>query len=375
MEPKPLEWLNQPPVLALIARGRQTGSLTYDEINAVLPSEPSHEDLERLLEVLESQGISVIDEPDDSDSPATPVPEEPAPPVPESPYHRDAAFEQRLRGFGVPFSDAMVSHDPATGLVFDAELIVPGDRALATWLLLRNAVPLTGLWPVIERERNEANYDEDRPYPLDPGGRRYEWEQAWRRDRTLPSPELTPEVIRADAAANIAASDKVPPTPWTFRSRAQRRWAPPVLSEPDAPLPITEPNLPELFANEGPFRTVRLAFGGDWPFYPFMRIRLYPTRVPWEVFAYSPYGGWNDCPWPDEQLAVLRHWHTVCGTELVSIRNDWYELFVPRPPRTRHQAIEILHTHCGDERSFHVPEGAGLLEALAAAHYWHFWWD
>jgi hypothetical protein len=106
-----------------------------------------------------------------------------------------------------------------------------------------------------------------------------------------------------------------------------------------------------------------------------MRIRLYPTAVPWEVFAYAPFGGWNDCPWPGEQLAMLRHWHEVCGAEVVSVQFDWYELFVPRPPRTRHQALALLHTHFGEEQSFRVPAGADPLEALAKAHYWHFWWD
>jgi hypothetical protein len=295
---------------------------------------------------------------------------------PEPVYRRDAVFGEQLRSLGVPFSDATAAREP-DGSVFDAALIVPGDQALAAWLSLRNASPTTRLWPVIRGSAKEARFA-DGPEPLDPRGRVSEW---WKRRLADPSfrlPLLTPDMIRADAAANIAEAERVSPTPWTFRSRQRNEWIPPPISVPDEPLPASEPNLVELFTNEGPFRCHRIAFGStDWPIQPFMQIRLYPTMVPWEVFAYSPFGGWNDAPWPDEQLTMLRHWSGLYGAEIVSVQSDWYELFVPRPPRTRHQAIRLFNelTSFGEEQAFAMPEGGNPLEALGAAHYWHFWWD
>jgi hypothetical protein len=376
----------EPWLEALVARGRQTGTLTSDEVSAAIPDGGRIDTeivalLNRVLDRLDAEGITLIDTDGPGEEPPAPPPEpvlpNQTPEVEDDPvYRRDAAFEQRLREFGVPFSDAMVSHDPATGLVFDAELIVPGERALAAWFALRNAVPITGLWPVIQSELNEGTYNEAWPEQLDPGGRGREWFERFRRDHTIAPFRLGPETIRADAAANVAEAERVPPTPWGFRSRRRHDGPPPPIGEPDAPLPASEPDLAELFSNEGPFRCVRVSFGGnDWPFFPFLRVRLYPTAVPWEVFAYSPFGGWNDCPWPDEQLAMLRHWHERCGAEVVSVREDWYDLFVPHPPRTRPQAIELLRTHFGEERAFHVADGVDPVEALGRAHHWHFWWD
>ena len=48
---------------ALIERGKQTGSLTFDEVNTALPegtSDPGR--LEDILEQLEQNGVNVIDE-------------------------------------------------------------------------------------------------------------------------------------------------------------------------------------------------------------------------------------------------------------------------------------------------------------------------
>lgn len=368
------EWLKQPPVQALITRGKQTGALTFDEVNAALPNVIDPDQLAALCELFDRNGISLLDgdEPD-------PLPEEPLPEPPDSDpiYHRDAVFEKQLRAIGVPFSDVMCSYDPNTGLVFDAELIVPGEQVLEAWLALRNAVPLTGLCPVIRGERNEATYENDQPHQLDPRGR---LDAMWRevvRTRSGAFPRLTPDVIRADAAVTIVEAEKVPPTPWRF---GEHRGEPPVIEGPDAPFAPSEPNCAELFSNAGPFRAHYQGGGHpDYPTFPFMRVRLYPTTTPWEVFAYSPYCAGNDCPGPLEQLSLHRYWHGLYGTELVSVPGAWYELFVPRPPRTRHQALRLLHEmgRFGDETIFGYqprPEN-DLIEQLRTSHFWYFWWD
>lgn len=364
------QWLQQ-----LIQRGlAQSGTVSFNDLDAIAPPEFLEGSLfDWLYDQICEAGISLIDDEDQATqmpSTSEPIPEN----EPENIYLRDAAFEQRLRDFGVPFTDTMVSYEDS-GNIFDAELIVPGERALAAWLTLRNAVSATGIWPVIGRELNEATYGEVWPEQLDPRRRLAEQWRVAVQTMSAIVPRLTSDQIRADAAANIAEAAKVSPTPWTFRSAQAPGWKPPAFDEPDGPLPASEPDFAKLFSNDGPFRTVRAGFGGNnYPFHPFMRIRLYPTAVPWEVFAYSPFGGWNECPWPDEQLAMLKHWHAVCGAEVVSVREDWYDLFIPRLPRTRHQAIGLLSTHFGEDPVFRVSEGADVLEALSQAHHWHFWW-
>ncbi|MFO0157955.1 MAG: RNA polymerase sigma factor region1.1 domain-containing protein, partial [bacterium] len=60
-------------VKKMIARGRERGYVTYDEINAVLPPDQvSSEQIEDTLALLSEQGINVVEneEPDDEDGAA-----------------------------------------------------------------------------------------------------------------------------------------------------------------------------------------------------------------------------------------------------------------------------------------------------------------
>ena len=64
-------------LLALLKRGKETGSLTYDEVNSALPEGspgvPESDRLEGVLELLEQNGISIIDEADTEEREETQV--------------------------------------------------------------------------------------------------------------------------------------------------------------------------------------------------------------------------------------------------------------------------------------------------------------
>ena len=63
-----MDWKNDETLLALLKKGKESGSLTYDEVNAALPEGspgvPESDRLESVLELLEQNGISIIDESD-----------------------------------------------------------------------------------------------------------------------------------------------------------------------------------------------------------------------------------------------------------------------------------------------------------------------
>jgi len=60
-----MDWKNDETLKTLIERGKASGSLTYDEVNQALPEGVSDSDrLQDVLELLEKEGISVIDEAD-----------------------------------------------------------------------------------------------------------------------------------------------------------------------------------------------------------------------------------------------------------------------------------------------------------------------
>ncbi len=111
---------------------------------------------------------------------------------------------------------------------------------------------------------------------------------------------------------------------------------------------------------------------------PVVFIARIPTPHAWEIPAYLHAGGWNDCPAPEAQVAVLRAWHAAYGIELYALTGDKLECLALRPPTTREAALTLAREQflfCSDI----VHQGTGRLEILAAAlldaDTWFFWWD
>lgn len=103
-----------------------------------------------------------------------------------------------------------------------------------------------------------------------------------------------------------------------------------------------------------------------------------PTDKPWEVAAWVPMGGFNECPMPEEQVAVFKYWYEKYGATPALVTPDVWELFVENPPTTQDES-EILAWEqfgfCGDI----VWQGAGTVNSLAGSlinsSVWYFWWD
>lgn len=56
-----MDWKNDEILKSLVEKGKQTGSLTFDEVNAALPEMSEPERLAEIQEILETNGISLID--------------------------------------------------------------------------------------------------------------------------------------------------------------------------------------------------------------------------------------------------------------------------------------------------------------------------
>jgi len=111
---------------------------------------------------------------------------------------------------------------------------------------------------------------------------------------------------------------------------------------------------------------------------PEVAIVLVPATESWQVPCLLGYGGWNECPAPEEHSAVLKRWQERYGATLVAMTSDTIELAVDRPPRSRDDALALAREHyvyCADI----VDQGTRTIEALAAAllnaPVWFFWWD
>ena len=54
-----------------------------------------------------------------------------------------------------------------------------------------------------------------------------------------------------------------------------------------------------------------------------------PVKNPWEIFAYVPFGGWNECPDTMELMAVTKYWNELYGAVPAVITHDVLEFSVP----------------------------------------------
>jgi hypothetical protein len=103
-----------------------------------------------------------------------------------------------------------------------------------------------------------------------------------------------------------------------------------------------------------------------------------PATNTWEVPAHLGLGGWNECPFPEELVAVSRYWYDTYGAEIAAVTSDTIEYVVDNPPNDRDTAEMLAREHfiyCTDI----VHQGTGTLRNLAAglvnAKVWFFWWD
>lgn len=102
-----------------------------------------------------------------------------------------------------------------------------------------------------------------------------------------------------------------------------------------------------------------------------------PVTNPWEVFAWLPFGGWNECPMPEEILWIAKYWYERYGVIPAVMTRDVLE-FSARPIKDNKAALGAAleqFAFCQDI----VFQGVGTIGRLAGgltqSSVWYFWWD
>ena len=104
-----------------------------------------------------------------------------------------------------------------------------------------------------------------------------------------------------------------------------------------------------------------------------------PVKNPWEIFAYLPFGNWNDCPDTPELMAAAKYWFEQYGAVPAAMSHDELEFLLPVPvPKEKavDAAVE-LYGFCPDVID-QGPEDAtvgALADVLRQSTVWYFWWD
>lgn len=133
-----------------------------------------------------------------------------------------------------------------------------------------------------------------------------------------------------------------------------------------------------LGAMEGGFENSRFSSywnDGTEMTYPVILAKI-PVKNPWEIFAYIPFGNWNDCPDTPELMAVTKYWFEQYGAVPAVMSHDELELLFPAPV-AREKAMDVaveMYGFCPDmDQNF--DEIGALADSLWQSTVWYFWWD
>ena len=104
-----------------------------------------------------------------------------------------------------------------------------------------------------------------------------------------------------------------------------------------------------------------------------------PVKNPWEIFAYLPFGNWNDCPDTPDLMAAAKYWFEQYGAVPAAMSHDELEFLLPAPvhkEKAMDAAVE-LYGFCPDVID-QGPEEAtvgALADVLRQSTVWYLWWD
>lgn len=121
-------------------------------------------------------------------------------------------------------------------------------------------------------------------------------------------------------------------------------------------------------------------YGGDKP-HPELILAKIPAKNPWELAAWVPMGGYNECPTPAEQVAVFKLWRERFGAVPGVVSHDEWELELTKPPLTDEDAEKLAEEQFAfcEDRVVQAGKDCDSIRALASAlkgsTAWYFWWD
>lgn len=246
-------------------------------------------------------------------------------------------------------------------------LVIPCRDAVSTWLKLRSLVPSTGLWPVLSdpQDLEEIAYgktlDQRTVEQIIEAAESIEvpeWFRSRQREHLdhletgLRNEKESCERSGRDAEASFVswfedmiAHEGFPRGPWT--------------------------------EDHGP-RELHTYLTQSWRKLTELAVVLVPAVESWHVPAHLYLGNWNECPAPEEHVAILEYWYRRHEAEVMTITHDVVETRVGSPPQSRDEALALAkeqYLHCSDI----VEQGTNTIDRLAVellqSPVWFFWWD
>lgn len=281
------------------------------------------------------------------------------------------ALKRLLADHGVDPDRFAAPVDTAAGRV--ERLLLPGADAVATWRRLRRLLPQSGRAPIVVAGLADADIVEaltisvaeraavlDRAESLDV--------ERWLAARAEGGSDGDDDPLAEDDDLD----DELDLDMDEILGEVMDE-----LAELAGEFGIDPADLPQVgSAGERDFSLPYEVLGGG----PLARVDLLllPGDRSWEAPAWLGFGGWNDCPEPFEQIAVLASWRRRYGAEVFGLGADQLELEVSRPPRDADEASALAreqYAYCFDLVDQGYLSLARLAADLPGRTIWSFWWD
>lgn len=104
-----------------------------------------------------------------------------------------------------------------------------------------------------------------------------------------------------------------------------------------------------------------------------------PVKNPWEIFAYIPFGGWNDCPGNEDIMSISKYWFEKYGAIPFEISHNTLEYIVEKPVDDEYKIrfTEEFYAFCPDSvdkymESFNIDK---LAKKIYKNKLWNFQWN
>lgn len=103
-----------------------------------------------------------------------------------------------------------------------------------------------------------------------------------------------------------------------------------------------------------------------------------PTDKPYEIMAYIPMGGFNECPDNASHVAIAKYWFDKYGAYPIAIGSDTIQFKVENPIKKEEDLNELAmeqYLYCGDIVWQGVETMNNLKSSLSNSNVWYFWWE
>lgn len=238
---------------------------------------------------------------------------------------------------------------------------VQGGRVMETWVKIANGATQTKYWPIIRGDPDDVHElrqgDAASILAAVPSGTINKILQSRFEERRNSLQEMVPQFATAANMYELAAMADDSGI-YSFSGHGQ-----------DLPQWPSEP------AHQGRVKLHTLKGRGKNP----SVLLLVRVEHSYDIPAHLEFGGWNDCPAPELQVAALREWRKEYGVRPAAITGDVLECVVIKDrPKTEAQSMKLAAEQwifCEDI----VGQGTQSVRKLAMDLWdsptWFFWWD